>query len=578
MGSILNAACKTSNRTASPESEATLVAAGVQPFLAKLYASRGVTGIADMDTRLSNLIHFNQLLNATEMGERLADAIDQQEKIIVVADYDADGATACSTAIKGLSMMGHTDVSFIVPNRFLHGYGLSIVLVDMAHAQGAKIILTVDNGIASVTGVTHANKLGITVLITDHHLQGDELPDALIVNPNQKACSFPSKCLAGVGVAFYVLLATRAAMVARGRFTKENRPNLVEMMDIVALGTVADVVALDTNNRILVQQGINRIKAGMACAGIKALLKITTRPHDLVKSSDFGFLLGPRINAAGRLADMTIGIHCLLSSTEDAADKLAHQLDAINKERKEIEAGMQDGAEDMIEGIQVSDTHTIVLFEESWHQGVIGLLASRIKEKHNRPVFCFAKSEDGMEVKGSGRSIPSVHLRDALDIVSKKHPDLLNKFGGHAAAAGCSIPIDGISLFVTAFEAAVASMVSKDDMALTLLTDNDLPAEQINVETAAIIESAIWGHGFPAPAFIGDFEVVEQKVLKEKHLKLLLKKGATSLSSIIFNQIEGLPAKIRAVYVPELNRYNGRTSVQIKILEVVDKAGDLFNQ
>jgi single-stranded-DNA-specific exonuclease len=424
---------------------------GYSSALAKIFAARGITDSKQLDTSLAGLLPFDTLKNAREMGRLLADATAAHKKILVIADYDADGATACAVAVRGLRAFGaHTD--FIVPNRFEYGYGLTPEIVRLAAQTKPDILLTVDNGIASVEGVAEANRLGMQVFVTDHHLPGETLPDATcIVNPNQHGCAFPSKNLAGVGVMFYVLLALRAELRARGTFTEQPEPRLVDLLDLVALGTVADVVKLDQNNRILVQQGLQRIRSGRACAGINALLEAAKKDPARASSMDLGFTVGPRLNAAGRLDDMSLGINCLLTDDAKTAMQIAAKLDALNRERRSIESDMQDSALASLEHIDPKDNFSLTLFDQTWHQGVVGILASRLKDKFHRPTIAFARSSNG-EIKGSGRSIAGLHLRDALDLVSKRHPTLINKFGGHAAAAGLSIAEADFDDFVAAFE------------------------------------------------------------------------------------------------------------------------------
>lgn len=417
-----------------PYSSATatsLEAAGIAPLLARIYAARGIADAEELDTDIQHLLPFSKLTNAEKMASLLTDAITGKKKILIVADYDADGATACAVGVRGLSALS-ARVDFIVPNRFEYGYGLTPEIVRLAKESTPDILLTVDNGIASVEGVAEARRLGMDVLVTDHHLPGDTTPDALcIVNPNQHGCTFPSKNLAGVGVMFYVLMAVRAEMRKRGMFEGKSEPNLGNLLDLVALGTVADVVKLDSNNRILVQQGLQRIRAGRCSAGMRALLQVARKTYSHVTSYELGFVIGPRLNAAGRLDDMSLGIRCLLTDDEAEAHEIAAQLDTLNRERRSIEADMQDTALAALDTFKPADSNSLTLFNESWHQGVIGILASRMKDKFHRPTIAFAHSTHG-ELKGSGRSIAGLHLRDALDLVSKRHPDLILKFGGHA--------------------------------------------------------------------------------------------------------------------------------------------------
>jgi len=477
------------------------------------------------------------------MGRLLADAIAANKQILVVADYDADGATACAVGVRGLRLFG-AKVDFIVPNRFEYGYGLTpeIVHLAAAHSSGKPdILLTVDNGIASVAGVAEANRLGIEVLVTDHHLPGDQLPAAgCIVNPNQVGCDFPSKNLAGVGVMFYVLLALRAELRQRGAFANQSEPNLGTLLDLVALGTVADVVKLDDNNRILVQQGLQRIRAGRGCAGINALLQATHRAASKATAYDLGFVIGPRLNAAGRLNDMSLGIRCLLTDDSTEALQLAAQLDALNHDRRAIEADMQQEALAALADINPTDSYSLILFDEQWHQGVIGILASRLKDKFHRPTLVFAPAKDG-DIKGSGRSIAGLHLRDALDLVAKRHPHLLEKFGGHAMAAGLTLRAEHFDEFKLAFETIAQNLLRPSDLVKEIETDGELLAMDFNLETAQILAQQVWGQGFPEPLFVGEFKVQQQRIIGEKHLKLKLATEAGSLDAIHFFQMTRCP-------------------------------------
>jgi single-stranded-DNA-specific exonuclease len=535
---------------------------GMPALLARIYAARGINDSLQLDTGLARLLPFTLLKNAQEMACLLADAIAAKRKLLIVADYDADGATACAVGLRGLRTCG-AQVDFIVPNRFEYGYGLTPEIVRLAAQSSPDIIVTVDNGIASVEGVAEAHKLGIQVLVTDHHLPGDTLPDALcIVNPNQPGCTFPSKNLAGVGVMFYVLLALRAELRKRGAFANKAEPNLGNLLDIVALGTVADVVKLDENNRILVQQGLLRMRAGRACAGINALLKLAKKSSAQISTYELGFIVGPRLNAAGRLEDMGLGIECLLTDDAAEAEQIAARLDALNHERRSIEADMQQAALMSLENIDPSEGYSLALFDETWHQGVIGILASRLKDKFHRPVIAFARAQDG-EIKGSGRSIPGLHLRDALDLVSKRHPHLLKKFGGHAMAAGLSLDEDDFSAFQSAFEAVTHSLLTLADLTRTLETDGALKSDEYSVEMARILEQQVWGQGFPQPVFDDIFKVESQRVVGEKHLKLKLSNPAGTFDAIHFFFADEMPARIRAVYSLNINEYNGKVTVQL---------------
>jgi single-stranded-DNA-specific exonuclease len=559
-----------------------LATAGYSAALAHIYAARGITHSTQLEHSLANLLPLDQLKNSGAMAILLANAIAAHKKLLVIADYDADGATACAVAVRGLRMFG-AQVDFIVPNRFEYGYGLTPEIVQLAAQQQPDILITVDNGIASVEGVAKANQLGIQVLVTDHHLPGDVLPDAAcIVNPNQPGCPFSSKNLAGVGVMFYVLLALRAELRTRGTFTlspyplpqageggaqrrERAEPNLANLLDLVALGTIADVVKLDQNNRILVQQGLLRIRAGKTCAGIAALFAIAKKNPARVISQDLGFAIGPRLNAAGRLEDMRLGIDCLLSDDDDAAMLMAKRLDELNHERRSIETDMQEVAMAALASVQVADNYSLALFNESWHQGVIGILASRLKDKFHRPVIAFALSADKQELKGSGRSIGTLHLRDALDLVSKRHPTLIKKFGGHAAAAGLTIAHMDYGNFVEAFEQVIRELLSEADLQQKLESDGALTAQDINLEFAQQLEQQIWGQGFPAPVFDDDFVVQQQRVVGEKHLKLRLENSGQLYEAILFGYAEPLPDSIHAAYSLSVNEYNGKRSVQLII-------------
>ena len=545
---------------------------GYPTALAKVFAARGITEATQLDTALTGLLSFDSLKNSREIARLLADAIAAKKKFMVIADYDADGATACAVAVRGLRAFGAL-VDFIVPNRFEYGYGLTPEIVQLAAQSDPDILITVDNGIASVEGVAEANRLGMQVFITDHHLPGDALPDAAcIVNPNQAGCAFPSKNLAGVGVMFYVLLALRAELRVRGQKTEDRGQRLVDLLDLVALGTVADVVKLDQNNRILVQQGLQRIRAGRACTGINALLAVAKKNPAKVSSQDLGFTVGPRLNAAGRLDDMSLGINCLLTDDEATAMQIATKLDALNRERRVIETGMQDNALASLEQINPADNFSLALFDETWHQGVIGILASRLKDKFHRPVIAFARAQNG-ELKGSGRSIAALHLRDALDLVSKRHPALIKKFGGHAAAAGLTMAEADFENFVAAFEQVTSSLLSSEDLAQRIETDGALEHLEMSLEVARLLENQVWGQGFPAPLFDDHFTVQNQRVVGEKHLKLRLLKQGNSLrqssgqasEAILFGHAEPLPDNIHATYNLSVNEYNGNASVQLVI-------------
>lgn len=541
-----------------------LIRQGIPPLLARLYVARGLVEPAETALALSHMLPPGSLSQAEQMAVHLADAIRDGKRILIVADYDSDGATACAVAVRALRLFGGR-VDYIVPNRFEYGYGLTPEIVHLAAARSPDILVTVDNGIASHAGVAEANRLGMQVLVTDHHLPADTLPEAAcIVNPNQPSCLFPSKNTAGVGVIFYVMLALRAELRKRNAFNRHAEPNLGDLLDLVALGTVADVVRLDRNNRILVEQGLGRIRAGRACAGIQALLRVSGRQPARVTSQDLGFALGPRLNAAGRLDDMSIGIECLLSDDPVRAMALASQLDAINRQRREIEAGMKEEALARLDTVNVADNVTITLFDPDWHQGVIGIVASRIKERYNRPVIVFARDKNG-EIKGSGRSIPGFHLRDGLDLLSKRHPALILKFGGHAMAAGLAIREQDLQAFIDQFEAVSRELLTPALLTRVIETDGCLETEDMTLDNALLLERQVWGQGFPPPAFEGEFLVEHQRIVGEKHLKLRLGQNGRSYDSILFFHNEPLPAQIRAIYGLEANEFNGQMNLQLRL-------------
>jgi single-stranded-DNA-specific exonuclease len=534
------------------------------PVLARIYAARGIHSTNQLGYELAGLLPFTELKNAQGMARRLADAIAAGKRLLIVADYDSDGATACAVAVRALREFG-ADVDYIVPNRFEYGYGLTPEIVQLAAQRRPDILITVDNGIASVDGVAAAGELGIETLVTDHHLPGDDLPQAAcIVNPNQAGCAFPSKHLAGVGVIFYVMLALRAELRNRGAFAGKTEPNLAKLLDLVALGTVADVVKLDDNNRILVRQGLKRIRAGHACAGIRALLRIARREPDKATAYDLGFIVGPRLNAAGRLDDMALGIECLLCDDETQALAIAEQLDALNRERREIETGMQSSALSALENVEFHDSYTLSLYDESWHPGIIGILASRLKDKFHRPVIAFAPGFDG-ELKGSGRSIRGLHLRDALDLVTKRHPHLVQRFGGHAAACGLTIAAAHFDEFARAFESVAQSLLSPADLEQIAETDGALAPHENTLELAQLLREQIWGQGFPQPSFSSEFQVENQRVVGEKHLKLKLGQQGQNFDAILFSHNAPLPAAIHAVYRLDVNEYKGAQSLQLII-------------
>lgn len=543
-------------------------------LLARLYAARGVRSAEELDKALGRLLPYQQLKGIEGAVDLLVQALQQRQRILIVGDFDADGATASSVGVLGLRMLGAAHVDYLVPNRFEYGYGLTPEIVAVALQRQPDLLVTVDNGISSVEGVAAAKAAGLRVLVTDHHLPGPQLPAAdAIVNPNQPGCSFPSKSLAGVGVMFYVLLALRARLREMGWFVGRAEPNLAELLDLVALGSVADVVPLDANNRILVHQGLARIRAGRARPGLRAILEVAGRDHRRISSTDLGFILGPRLNAAGRLDDMSLGIECLLCEDEALARDMAVQLDQLNQDRKAIEQGMQREALAQLKDLPLDDLpYGLCLFEPDWHQGVIGILASRLKERYHRPAIAFADAGDGL-LKGSARSVPGLHIRDALDAVAARHPGLISKFGGHAMAAGLTLPQEHFGAFAVAFDAEVRRQLSADDLTGRLLSDGQLQVGEFNLELArALRHAGPWGQHFPEPLFHGRFQLVQQRLVGERHLKLQLKTecGSQALDGIAFNiDREQWPnANVRWVelaYKLDLNEYRGNESVQLLV-------------
>ena len=541
-----------------------LAGAGVAPLLSRLYAARRVGNAEELQGRLTGLLPFETMKGIHDMAAELADGIEAGARLLIVADYDADGATACAVGVQGLSMLG-ARVDYLVPNRAVHGYGLSPAIVEEAARLEPDALITVDNGIAAIDGVAAANELGIPVYVTDHHLPGEALSAAAgIVNPNQPGCAFPSKHLAGVGVMFYVLLALRAELRQRGAFDGRPEPDLRVLLDRVALGTVADVVKLDANNRILVNQGLQRMRAGLASPGIQALMQVAGRRLDKTSVFDLGFMLGPRLNAAGRLEDMRLGIECLLAPSLEAALPLAQRLHEINQSRKDIESDMKEQALALLQDVDCSGMHGLAIHHPEWHAGVIGILASRLKEKYHRPVFAFAPGGDG-ELKGSGRSIPALHLRDALDWIDREHPGLILKFGGHAMAAGLSIREARCAEFRDAFDALARAWLSPADLEEVIETDGELAPGELDFELVKTLENGVWGQGFPAPLFQGEFSVVSQRVVGEKHLKLEVSVEDTRFEAMAFFHSDPLPARFVGVYAPMLNEFNGRLSIQLKL-------------
>lgn len=568
---------------------AALAEHGLHPVLARIYAARGIETPDQLEMEWSRLAPVERMKNVTAMAQFLADAILSGKRLLIVADYDSDGATACAVALRALRAFGAI-VDYLVPDRFKHGYGLTPEIVQLAAAvvPTPDILITVDNGIASMDGVAEANRLGMQVLITDHHLPGDTLPDAaMIVNPNQPGCDFPSKHLAGVGVVFYLMLALRAELRARGLFNpcsgqSRKEPNLASVLDLVALGTVADVVKLDNNNRLLVHKGLQRIRNGQGCPGINALLQVAQRDFRQVSAYELGFVLGPRLNAAGRLDDMSLGIECLITDDESRAAQIALQLDMLNRKRQVIEMEMQQAALSVLGSDQlvphlhsdamgtVNDSYSLSLFDPTWHQGVIGILASRIREKFHRPVIAFAPGSND-ELKGSGRSIAGFHLRDSLDLISKRWPGLLLKFGGHAAAAGLTIRVCDFDRFRDAFEHTARTLLGPADLKRVIETDGDLDVSEMSLELARHLDDQVWGQGFSSPTFSARFRVENQRVVAQRHLKLKLKKECaatghgetnTLYDGILFSHPDPVPDVIEAVYRLQVNEFKGESKLQ----------------
>ena len=559
-------------RDIPPRTVWALEQAGVHPLLARLFAARGVQAADELDDGLGQLLPPAGLLGTREAALLLADAIGQQLRICVVADYDCDGATACAVALRGLCMLGARQVSYLVPDRVVDGYGLTPAIAERVHQQGAQVLVTVDNGIASVDGVARAKALGMTVIVTDHHLPAATLPAAdAIVNPNQPGCGFASKAMAGVGVMFYVLMALRAELRERGAFADMAQPRLDSLLPLVALGTVADVVKLDANNRRLVAQGLRRIRAGHMPPGLGALFAAASRRAATASTFDFGFALGPRINAAGRLADMTIGIECLLTDDTLLADTLARQLDAINRERRDIETGMREHAMLLAEALFEEGTEpppAVSVFDPDFHEGVVGIVASRIKDKLHRPTFVFAASSapgHEHELKGSGRSIPGFHLRDALDLVAKRHPGVLIKFGGHAMAAGCTIALDDFEVFEQALAQVAQEWLDERTLTRQLETDGPLPVQFRHAETVDTLNSQVWGQGFAPPTFSEELEIVSQRLVGEKHLSLKLRHHGEMVDGIWFGHTEPLPAKVLLAYRLDINEWQGQRKLQFLV-------------
>ncbi|OJF70502.1 single-stranded-DNA-specific exonuclease RecJ [Alteromonas sp. V450] len=547
----------------------------LHPVIDRIYRGREVRSLNELENGLKGLTHFNELKGMAEAVSLLAQAVKRNKRIIIVGDFDADGATSTSVCILALREMGFSNVDYLIPNRFDFGYGLSVPIVDVAVQQGADVIVTVDNGISCIDGVKHAKAQGLDVIVTDHHLPGDTLPPAdAIVNPNQPACTFPSKNLAGVGVAFYVMLALKAALQKEGYFEQRRLvpPNLATLLDIVAVGTVADVVPLDKNNRILVHQGLQRIRAGKCRPGIKALVEVANRECGYLTSTDLGFVVGPRLNAAGRLDDMSQGIACLLEDDVIQARMMASELDALNKERREIEAGMKAQAEQALEKMSLNEgdmPSALVVYREDFHQGVIGIVAGRLKEQYLKPVIAFAHQDDEV-VKGSARSIPGVHIRDVLDEVNTRYPGIIDKFGGHAMAAGLSLAVTNLPAFEKAFIEIAGAYVAKLEGSHVLMSDGDLNASELSLSFARLLRQAgPFGQGFESPMFDGEFSLVDQRLVGQKHLKMVLKTNdGSEVDAIAFNvDLAQWPnasiTHIHIAYRLDINVFRGQENVQL---------------
>jgi len=557
-------------------------------IIKQIYASRGVTSAKELDHQVANLQGLSadsaQLKGLTQACEIILAAIENNAAIVIIGDFDADGATSTALMMSALSMFGSNNHSFIVPNRFEYGYGLTPEIVDIAAAQKAQLLVTVDNGISCIAGVNRAKELGLQVVVTDHHLPGKITPNAdAIVNPNQHGCQFASKALAGVGVAFYLMLALRKHGREQGYFTKRAipEPNIAQLLDLVALGTVADVVPLDANNRILVAQGLKRIRAGQTRPGIQALIDIAKRDQSQLIASDFGFALGPRINAAGRLDDMAYGINCLLAPDLASARVMARDLDDLNKARREIEQGMQVEAEQVLKSLNFDADNlpsAIALYQQDWHQGVIGIVAGRLKEKFHRPCIVFANSSDeadeNYEIKGSARSISGLHIRDLLEHISSQHPDLILKFGGHAMAAGLSIKGQDFDQFQQLFNEIAEQWLTKEHLQSVLLSDGELPAQDMTLTFAEQLRNAgPWGQNFPEPLFDGEFTLVQQRIVGDKHLKLVVQKAGQIFDAIAFNvDVKAWPnpnaKKVQLAYHLDINEFRGKRSVQLMVKHI----------
>jgi len=549
--------------------EKQLIEFDIHKTLASILSARAIDSSNDIDYKLEKLIPYCELSFAESAANFILDMILAKKNILIIGDYDADGATASACAIKGLEKFG-ANVDFLVPNRFEDGYGLSVSIVEKALEKKPDLIITVDNGIASIEGVEKAKAHGVDVVITDHHLPGDALPNAnFIINPNQKSCNFPSKNLCGVGVIFYLLIAIKSQAKKRKLLNKNEEPRLSDLLDIVCLGTIADLVKLDFNNRLLVQFGMHIIRSGEGNFGIRAISQLSNRHLQNLKTSDLSFVIAPKLNAAGRLDDMSLGIKCLLAKTFDEALHHARRLLSLNTERRQIENEMKDSAlsKDILG--QLENKKAIALYDASWHQGIIGILASRIKEKFYRPTIIFAKDEEG-RLKGSGRSISNFHLRDAIDLISKKNPNLIMSFGGHAMAAGLTILENDFSLFETEFESVASDLLNANDLSIEFEIDHSI-LDDINIDGINLINSEIWGQGFPAPIFKDSFQVLDQKIIGGKHVKCTLKYKEKKFSAIYFNHEQSLADKIETIYEIDINRYSGKEEIQLILRQIINE-------
>jgi single-stranded-DNA-specific exonuclease len=568
-------------RDAPPRAVWALEQAGIHPLLARLYAARGVQHPDELDDALTRLLPPAQMKGTTDAARLLANAMAAGLRICIVADYDCDGATACAVGLRGLRMLGQPlgfdRIDYLVPDRVADGYGLTPSIADRVKARGADVLVTVDNGIASVDGVAHARALGLQVLVTDHHLPAVingqvQLPqDCVIVNPNQPGCPFESKAMAGVGVMFYVLLALRAELRARGAFDASTQPRIDALLPLVALGTVADVVRLDAHNRRLVAQGLRRIRAGAMPAGMAALFQVAARRPEAATSFDLGFALGPRLNAAGRLSDMTLGIECLCTDDASRAQELAQALDGINRERKTLEGDMREQALQLAEQLwDEADTppSALCLFDPDFHEGVVGIVAARLKDKLHRPTFVFAASQaegKGHELKGSGRSIPGFHLRDALDLIAKRHPGVLLRFGGHAAAAGCTIAEEHLDTFEQALQQVAAEWLDEATLQRRLETDGRLDPQYRRVDLVDTLQRQVWGQGFAPPVFCEEVDVISQRLVGQKHLSLRLRHAGELVDGIWFGHVDPLPARVKLAFRLDADEWQGQRRLRFLV-------------